>query len=71
MDYLEIPSAARPGDFYLVDLGKLIPVLATTPHDAYELASLSVFGPGREIPPKKPVLYRLDEWGEVLEVLAA
>jgi hypothetical protein len=71
MDYLDIPEGRlSQGDMYLVDVGKLVPVLATSPKDAYELASLSIFGRSEEIPPTDRVLYRLDEEGEVSEVIA-
>lgn len=73
MKYLQISERARPGDSYLVDVGKLVHVTATSPRDALELACLPVFGPGEDLsrdPSGEPVLYRLDEQGEVLEVVA-
>lgn len=59
---------AAPGDHYVVDLGKLVPVAATNPQDAYQLAVLGEFGKAPEVPLERPIVYRLDPEGEPIEV---
>ncbi len=63
-----ITCLASIGGHYLVDLGPLVPTLATSPREAYALAMLSVFGPEPGVPPAHPMVYRIAADGEVLEV---
>lgn len=60
---LRCERTGEPGDLYLVDVGKLVPVLASNPIDAFVLASF-------EGTSEHPILYRLDDKGNVLEILA-
>lgn len=59
--------AAAPGDQYLVDLGRLVPVAAVNPRSAYQIALTSV-GIEREFPEQTPKVYQLDFQGELIAV---
>jgi hypothetical protein len=59
--------AASAGS-YLVDLGKLVPVLATGARAAYTLAVLSVFGGETSAVPEHATVYHFDAEGEIDEV---
>ncbi|HEY2361234.1 MAG TPA: hypothetical protein VGK36_08970 [Candidatus Angelobacter sp.] len=57
-----------PGDNYLVDLGRLVQVSATSPMDAYLIASTAVFGAMPQCPPEHPMVYQIDQHGELIAV---
>jgi hypothetical protein len=63
-----LPTIAALGDNYLVDLGRLVQVAATSPREAYLLASTAVFGAMPECPPETPMVYRVDQNGELIAV---
>lgn len=53
---------------YLVDIGELIFVSASSPADAFELARLPVFGEMEDVPKKCPDLYQVEPSGEIYRV---
>jgi len=59
---------AAPGDLYLVDLGKLIPVAAVNPRAAFHIASTCAFGKDQEPGFEHPLVYQLDSDGGILAV---
>jgi hypothetical protein len=63
-----LPTVAALGDNYLVDLGRLVQVAATSPMDAYLIATTSVFGAMPQCPPEHPMVYQIDEYGELIAV---
>jgi hypothetical protein len=59
--------AMAPGDQYLVDLGRLVPVAAVNARSAYQIALTSV-NMEPEFPAQQPVVYQLDPDGELIAV---
>jgi hypothetical protein len=63
-----LPTVAALGDNYLVDLGRLEQVAAVSPEAAYHIAMTSVFGEMPEGAPDHPMVYQIDEYGELIAV---
>lgn len=63
-----LPTVAALGDNYLVDLGRLQQVAAISPEAAYQIAMTSVFGAMPQCPPEHPMVYQIDEHGELIAV---
>lgn len=62
-------ALAAPGDQYLADLdGVLVSVAAVSPRDAYFIAMTSVYGVEPQCPLEHPVVYQIDQNGELLAV---
>lgn len=61
-------SNVRAGDYYLVDLGQLVPVAASSPRAAFHIASTGVFRSTEEFPAVHPLVYQLAPDGEVMAV---
>lgn len=68
-------ATAAQGDSYLVDLGRLVQVVAVSPMDAYLIANTSVTGfmeEGEEgvtqCPAEHPLVYQIDQAGELIAV---
>lgn len=62
-------TIAAPGDSYFVDLGsRLVQVVAVTPMDAYLIANTSLFGEMPEFPFEHPLVYQIDDAGELIAV---
>lgn len=61
-----IGKRARPGDMYLVDVGKLVLVLAVSPTDAGSLALLAARSAN-----DVEAVYRMSPSGEVVEAITA
>jgi hypothetical protein len=57
---------AASGDNYLVDLGRLVPVAAVSAKEAFLLATTSVFGAMPEVPFEHPMVYQIDDAGELV-----
>jgi len=55
-----------PGAHYLVDLGQLVPAMATSARDAYRMAVLAVYGPGMPAPRECATVYSIAADGQVL-----
>lgn len=59
-------TVAAPGDNYLVDLGRLVPVAAVSAMDAFLIATTSVFGVMPQCPFEHPLVYQIDDAGELV-----
>lgn len=58
----------RAGDDYLVDLGELVHVAASSPRAAFYIASTAVFGPTQEFPAVHPRVYQIEPDGTIVAV---
>jgi hypothetical protein len=57
-----------PGDYYLVDVGELVPVAAVSPRSAFHIAMTGRYGHSQQCPSERPMVYQLDQDGELLAV---
>jgi hypothetical protein len=63
-----LPAKAAPGDFYLVDVGELVPVVAVNARAAFQIANSTTFGKEHECPYVHPVVYQFGRDAELLAV---
>lgn len=62
---MRVDIAGQSGhEFYLVDLGELIPVRAVSARDAFSIAAIGTFGPHVQCA-DHPTVYQIDANGEV------
>jgi len=66
MKFLRLPERGRPGETFLVDVGKLVIVLAPTAADAWDSAK-RICRSANPVP--VGCVYRLSDAGEVLEAI--
>jgi len=63
------PVTAAPGDWYLVDLGKLVGVAAVSASGAFHMAMGDSCGSDPQLPAREhPLVYQLDTDGAILAV---
>jgi hypothetical protein len=60
--------AVAPGDYYLVDVGELVPVAAVNARSAFHIAMTMREGMAQQCPPEHPVVYQIDPDGELIAV---